>query len=63
MAGVCTYVIGHPKKSEEVREVAHVPDSTAWAAPFSSGLILTFYDQNMVEGKNKWQLYVSFSNL
>ena len=51
------YVIGNPKVKGhimEVREVSRVPDSIARAAPLSSGVILTVYDQDMVDEKHTW---------
>jgi hypothetical protein len=40
----------------EVREVSRVPDSVARAAPLSSDVILTVYDQNVVDGKHTWHI-------
>jgi hypothetical protein len=51
------YVIGHPRVKGhvmEVRNVTRMSDSEARAAPLSSGLILTVYDENVVDGKQTW---------
>jgi hypothetical protein len=53
------YVVGNPKVKAhimEVREVMRVSDSIARAAPLSSGVILTVYDENVVDGKHTWQV-------
>jgi hypothetical protein len=51
------YVIGNPKVKGHVMEVrgsTRVSDSAARAAPLSSGVIVTVYDQNVVDGKHTW---------
>ena len=51
------YVIGNPKVKGhvmEVRDVTRVSDSVARAAPLSSGVIVTVYDENVVDGKQTW---------
>jgi hypothetical protein len=40
----------------DVREVTRVSDSIARGAPLSSGVILTLYNPNVVEGKHTWQV-------
>jgi hypothetical protein len=40
----------------EVRNVTRVSDSVALAAPLSSGVILTVYDTNIVDGKQTWNV-------
>jgi hypothetical protein len=53
------YVIGNPKVKGhimEVRAIARVPDSIARAAPLCSGVILTVYDQDVVDGKHTWHV-------
>jgi hypothetical protein len=38
----------------EVKDITRIPDSIAWAAPLSSGVLLTVYDEIVVNGKYTW---------
>jgi hypothetical protein len=38
----------------EVRGITRVPDSVARAAPLSSGVVLTVYDEIVVDEKHTW---------
>jgi hypothetical protein len=40
----------------EVRDVTRVPDSAARAAPLSSGVVLTVYDETVVDGRHTWHV-------
>jgi hypothetical protein len=51
------YVIGNPKVKGHIMEVrgsTHVSDSVALAAPLSSRVVVTVYDENVVDGKQTW---------
>jgi hypothetical protein len=53
------YVVGVPRVKAhimEVRNITRVSDSVALAAPLSSGVILTVYDTNIVDGKQTWNV-------
>jgi hypothetical protein len=51
------YVIGNPRVKGHIMEVwdiTRVSNSVARAAPLSSGVIVTVYDENVVDGKQTW---------
>ena len=51
------YVVGNPMVKGhimELKDITRVPDSVARAAPLSSGVILTVYDEIVVNGKHTW---------
>jgi hypothetical protein len=53
------YIVGVPRVKAhimEVRNVTQVSDSVALAAPLSSGVILTVYDMNVIDGKQTWNV-------
>ena len=53
------YVLGDARVKGhimEVRDVVRVHNSVAQAEPLSSGVILTVYDENVVDGKHTWQV-------
>ena len=51
------YVMGNPMVKGhimELKDITRVPDSVARDAPLSSGVILTVYDEIVVDGKHTW---------
>jgi hypothetical protein len=53
------YVVGNAMVKGhimEVKDITRVPDSVARAAPLSSGVRLTVYDEIIVNGKHTWQV-------